>query len=259
GETWEIINSVLDVGPESFICEDFIDKDNGFSARYSGNIYRTKDGGYNWQSIGSSLHIRSMCFVNMNLGWGIIYPNNIYHTEDGGKTWTFDTDLPAVYLSDICYDGWDHIYVVGSWGFIARYTDPNLPKVRGGRYAEYAVDPKEKTTTEWGKLKMSTAFNIQPESTELYQNYPNPFNPETWIPFVLSDNANVEIAIYDISGKLIRKINLGYKPAGTYISQEKAVYWDGKNENGEKVTSGIYFYTIQAGNYTATRKMILIE
>ncbi len=72
---------------------------------------------------------------------------------------------------------------------------------------------------------------------KLLQNYPNPFNPETWIPYQLSKDSNVTIKIYDLKGQAIRTINLGYKPAGLYIDKNMAVYWDGKNDDGERVSS----------------------
>jgi steroid delta-isomerase-like uncharacterized protein len=98
---------------------------------------------------------------------------------------------------------------------------------------------------------------IIPEKTELLQNYPNPFNPETWIPFHLNSEASVSIRIYSIAGQLIRTLELGDRDAGIYISRSRAAYWDGKNEAGEQVASGVYFYTIQAGDFTATKKMII--
>lgn len=93
--------------------------------------------------------------------------------------------------------------------------------------------------------------------TKLYQNYPNPFNPETWIPYQLKGESEVKIMIYSLSGQLIRTLELGNKQHGLYLSRDIAAYWDGRNESGEQVTSGIYFYTIKAGNYTATMKMIV--
>jgi hypothetical protein len=98
-----------------------------------------------------------------------------------------------------------------------------------------------------------------PEHSALLQNYPNPFNPETWIPFQLSQSADVTLKIYDLSGQVIRKIDIGYKPAGTYTSSRKAIYWDGRNNFGEKVASGIYFYAVEAGSFNATRKMIIVK
>jgi len=91
------------------------------------------------------------------------------------------------------------------------------------------------------------------------QNYPNPFNPETWIPFQLSDDANVVISIYDISGQLVRKIGLGDVPAGSYLDKDRAVYWNGCNNAGEKVSSGLYFYQLQTGDYRATKRMLILK
>jgi PKD repeat protein len=102
-------------------------------------------------------------------------------------------------------------------------------------------------------------YNPMVEDTILLANYPNPFNPETWIPFQLKESSDVAITIYDQMGHLIKRINLGKKEAGRYVKKGDAVYWDGKNENGESVAGGLYFYTITAGNFKATRKMIVIK
>lgn len=109
------------------------------------------------------------------------------------------------------------------------------------------------------QLKNLVFSQLIPKHTTLLQNFPNPFNPETWIPFELIKPAEVTIHIYNLKGQLIRTVNLGHKQAGFYISKDKAAYWDGKNQSGERASSGIYFYTIRAGNFTATRKMILLK
>ncbi len=94
----------------------------------------------------------------------------------------------------------------------------------------------------------------------LLQNYPNPFNPETWIPYQLAEESEVKVRIYGMGGKLIRQLNLGYKPAGFYLNREKAAYWDGRrDDSGESVASGVYFYTFQAGDFTETKKMIVVR
>ena len=100
---------------------------------------------------------------------------------------------------------------------------------------------------------------ISPENTALLPNYPNPFNPETWIPYQLAEPADVTLKIYSTPGELIRTLELGYKPAGIYHSHNRAVYWDGKNQLGEPVASGIYFYTLSTGDFTATRKMLIVK
>ena len=96
-----------------------------------------------------------------------------------------------------------------------------------------------------------------PDETHLFTNYPNPFNPETWIPYQLSAPAGVSVSIYDVQGRLIRTLTLGHQPAGVYQSKERAAYWDGRNALGERVASGLYFYTLTAGDFTATRKMLI--
>ncbi|MFC1714384.1 Ig-like domain-containing protein [Candidatus Poribacteria bacterium] len=95
--------------------------------------------------------------------------------------------------------------------------------------------------------------------TRLEQNYPNPFNPETWIPYQLAQPSYVTIRIYRSTGELTRTLDLGTREAGFYADKMKAAYWDGRNDAGEQVSSGVYFYTIQAGGFAATRKMIVAK
>jgi len=96
---------------------------------------------------------------------------------------------------------------------------------------------------------------VIPIETSLLPNYPNPFNPETWIPYQLSEPAAVMVHIYAVNGSLIRRLTLGHQPAGTYENKNHAAYWDGRNTIGEPVASGVYFYTLIAGDFTTTRKM----
>jgi steroid delta-isomerase-like uncharacterized protein len=98
-----------------------------------------------------------------------------------------------------------------------------------------------------------------PDRTALLPNYPNPFNPETWIPFKLAEAEDVVIRIYDPSGKLIRTIDLGHRDAGFYLSRDRAACWDGRNELGERVSSGFYFYQLQVGDFSSTRKMLIVK
>lgn len=100
---------------------------------------------------------------------------------------------------------------------------------------------------------------LAPSETKLLQNYPNPGNPETWIPFELSQGTNVVIQIHDIGGKLVRRLDLGYREAGIYRSKRRAAYWDGKNDQGEKVASGVYIYQMMAGDRRFARKVIVVK
>ena len=101
--------------------------------------------------------------------------------------------------------------------------------------------------------------SLIPEETMLLANYPNPFNPETWIPYQLSEPAEVILRIYSVGGSLIRTLALGHMPTGIYQSRSRAAYWDGRNDVGESVASGIYFYTLTAGDFTATRKLLILK
>ena len=98
-----------------------------------------------------------------------------------------------------------------------------------------------------------------PAKTQLLRNYPNPFNPETWIPYRLAEDAFVVLTIYDGSGRVVRTLDVGHQTAGVYESRSKAVYWDGRNEVGEQVASGLYFYTLTAGDFSATRKTVILK
>ena len=100
---------------------------------------------------------------------------------------------------------------------------------------------------------------LVPQETVLLPNYPNPFNPETWIPYRLAEEAVVALTIYDSNGQVVRDIDVGYQPAAAYESRAKAIYWDGRNEFDEQVASGVYFYHLSAGDFSATRKMLILK
>ena len=106
-------------------------------------------------------------------------------------------------------------------------------------------------------LAALTRVEIPPRETVLLANYPNPFNPETWIPYQLSEAAAVTVTIHASDGKLVRTLDLGQVPAGIYQNRSRAAYWNGRNAQGEPVASGVYFYTLTAGDFKATRKMVI--
>ena len=115
-------------------------------------------------------------------------------------------------------------------------------------------------TSQRGILMLEQLLAVLiPKETSLLPNYPNPFNPETWIPYQLSEPVEVILHIYAVNGTLIRTLALGLQPAGIYHSKNRAAYWDGKNEVGEPVASGVYFYTLTTGEFTATRRMLILK
>ena len=101
--------------------------------------------------------------------------------------------------------------------------------------------------------------SLIPEETALLANYPNPFNPETWIPYQLAESADVMLTIYDTNGRLVRRLAVGHQAAGMYRSRSRAMYWDGRNQLGEPVASGLYFYTLTADEFSATRRMLILK
>ena len=101
--------------------------------------------------------------------------------------------------------------------------------------------------------------SLIPEETLLLRNYPNPFNPETWIPYQLAESAEVTLTIYDMNGQLVRRLEVGHQAAGMYRNRSRAAYWNGRNHLGESVASGLYFYTLIAGEFSATRRMLILK
>ena len=130
--------------------------------------------------------------------------------------------------------------------------------------ASIGVEPLRYTVTvedvRRSRIELPALFLQEiPRETELLRNYPNPFNPETWIPYRLAQDAFVTLTIYNGSGQVVRTLDIGHQAASIYESRSKAAYWDGRNDLGESVASGLYFYTLTAGDYSATRKMLILK
>jgi len=107
--------------------------------------------------------------------------------------------------------------------------------------------------------KINGEVRVIPSNFALLQNFPNPFNPDTWLPYKLASASPVSISIYNAKGQLIRTLHFGYQNAGVYVTKGKAAYWDGRDNVGEKVGSGVYFYTLQTGEFASTRKMVIVK
>ena len=115
-----------------------------------------------------------------------------------------------------------------------------------------------KITIQFLRLWLENA-NRSVATTKLLPNYPNPFNPETWIPYQLAEAADVNVKIYNVGGRLVRTVSVGFKPVGYYLTRERAVYWDGRNEIGESVSSGVYFIQFVAGDFTTTQRVVIVK
>ena len=166
------------------------------------------------------------------------------------------------------YTGWYKTRAADTWVEIGSANVTLTPPLQLGIYAGVAAGTGTLTvdyayfrsTVDAGVLAspmLQFAAMAAPRETTLLPNYPNPFNPETWIPYQLSSPADVTVHIYAVSGDLVRRLSLGHRAAGMYRGRSRAAYWDGRNEVGEPVASGVYFYTLTADDFTATRKMLI--
>ena len=162
---------------------------------------------------------------------------------------THKTDINADGKTDVL----DLIIVVVNFGaavFNPR-ADVNADGSVGGEDVRLVLDALE--------AKVAAAPQPAQITTALLPNYPNPFNPETWIPYQLAEPADVSLHIYAVDGQVVRKLDLGHSEAGRYIDRSRAAYWNGKNTLGEPVASGLYFYTLTAGKYVATRRLLILK
>ena len=159
----------------------------------------------------------------------------------------------------------DLVFVANAWGSVA--GAPTAGTVNAWlQLARQNVSDVVATPTPEGfsyarglQTLEQLAHALVPETTALLANYPNPFNPETWIPYQLSKAADVMIRIYAADGNVVQTLTLGHQDAGMYKNRTQAAYWDGKNELGETVASGLYFYTLTAGDFSATRRMLILK
>ena len=106
---------------------------------------------------------------------------------------------------------------------------------------------------------LASSETLIPDVSHLLANYPSPFNPETWIPYQLAKPADVTLTIYAVNRKMVRQLALGHQAAGVYQNRSRAAYWNGRNVQDERVASGVYFYTLKAGDFSATRKMVILK
>ena len=176
-------------------------------------------------------------------------------------------NLPADVNSDESVNILDLVLVAGRFGetMAGPSAQPQLPEtLTAAEVQSWLSDARSlevrDTITKRGIITLEQLLAaLTPRETELLANYPNPFNPETWIPYRLAEDALVTLTIYDLSGQVVRTLNVGHRIAAAYESQSKAIYWNGKNSLGEQVASGVYYYSLTAGEFSATRKMVILK
>ncbi len=161
----------------------------------------------------------------------------------------------------------DLILVAGMFDGVAAApsAQPQVPEtltaveVQGWLTDASALEIKDPIMKRGVMVLEQLLISLAPTETELLANYPNPFNPETWIPYRLAEDAFVTLTIYDLNGQIIRTLEVGHRIASAYENRSKTIHWDGRNDVGEQVASGVYFYTLTAGDFSATRKMLILK
>ena len=263
----------LDAAKQSFVGYSVAEDGEGFGIDgNSGYIVNTSAGGVvtftgtAWANKSNAVAAAPKVSTAKN-AWAFVVTSNLQHKETGATYTIVAKNLRTGVVATKKVAN-DKEYGSAVW------TDINRKSVvKAGDKIEIALLDKLGTIVSGPFQRTVTASDIhnaylsvqmkvgdlRPKETILGQNFPNPFNPETWIPYQLSRDANVTIQIYNVSGKSVRTLNLGHKSKGLYLTTSTAAYWNGKNSTGEDVASGIYFYTLQTANFSATRRMVILK
>ena len=180
------------------------------------------------------------------------HPNGEFLASTGRdrsvRLWDATLGLPLNILER--HTQWGRSVTISRGGILASAGDDYLIHLWDtGVMSDDAVDTAE--NSEVAAQRRTTA--------QLLPNFPNPFNPETWIPYHLEAAADVSLSIYNVSGRLVRTMELGYQSAGLYANRSDAIYWDGRNDHGEQVASGVYVYRLTAGEFSASRRMVIVK
>ena len=241
-----------------------------------------RDNGYGYLNLYRALYNRHYAIATISAGQSKYFTTNITSaTNDLGKVtlvWNAHVDnltelTPSVSNLDLyIYD-----YTSGLQGDLITSSvdsDDNVEQVLIDNTGRILIEVRGVTTQGSEEFTVASMYSLTTtspapaavrfESTEsdvitdeLGNNFPNPFNPETWIPFSIAKDADVKISIYDLQGQLVRSLDLGHRGSGRYFTKEKAAHWDGRNDQGERVASGPYFYYLSAGDFKATRKLVI--
>ncbi|MBI1927242.1 carboxypeptidase regulatory-like domain-containing protein [Candidatus Poribacteria bacterium] len=201
-------------------------------------------------------------------------------SKTSGKVWfsgtvtvngTFDIDATKTGDTKLKSDTYVHIFNQQGGNllqFVKFHTSCSQPLFIGDRFGSAKITncisekspnaaPPALSTVQIPELQIPQI--AIPQETRALANFPNPFNPETWIAYELAEDVNVSIQIYDVTGRRVRTLDLGQRAAGYYVDRAKAAYWDGRNDTGERVASGVYLYRLTAGNYAAMRRMLILK
>jgi photosystem II stability/assembly factor-like uncharacterized protein len=256
----------------------FLDDQAGWVVGQQGTILKTSNGGTTWsaQISGTTLWLRSVSFIDANTGW-VAGDEGVLKTTDGGAVWVKESISPPrsqksihVVAQGASIFGW----MVGSagtsyklstdgnsWSAQDRITINDLNSVhlvlQGGNLAAWAVGASGtilKAIDQTVEVEAPKQISSIPETFALHANFPNPFNPSTAIKYDLSQQVEVQLVIFDLTGRHVRTLVNQTQQAGRYV-----IIWDGRNEQGEALATGLYIYQLRAGNYMHARRMALVR
>jgi len=241
---------------------------DGETERPEGGIYKSTNGAESWQEANNGFPAFSTaveCLAINPLNSNILYAGTSPAKSWNKATKRIEEIFPGkgVFRSADRAESWEEMNAgltdLNIWSIA---IDPKNPRrvyagtsngvfviAQTGDFPWASVELEEKQIITLGKVKRNA----------LLQNYPNPFNPETWIPYLLAEPAEVTIQIYNVTGQVVRTLHIGRQDSGEYVSKGRAAHWDGRNNAGERVASGVYFYQIQAGNFTAMRRLAICK
>jgi hypothetical protein len=222
--------STWQYGSEPFFCFDFFGSNKviALGGDYEFGVVQAKsyNAGSDWQYdyLNTFGIPKGLSFRTESEGWAVLsIMAQFFYTLDTGNTWNILNVPDTSSLYDIVFTDPFHGYAVGTRGSVYRYN----PEVIG----------------------VINNQNGIPVRNTLFQNYPNPFNPVTTIEYYLIKPSEVRITVYDVSGKEIKKIFSGFKQAGRHFLRF----------NAEDLSSGLYLYKVEAGEYSETRKMVFLK
>ncbi len=228
------------------------------------DVYLVDSNGKRWEVTtenGEILEPSQRIFGDLNLDGVVNIQDLVIVSAKFGLKGRSSADVNGDGLVDIV----DLVLVANAFGANAAAPSLNpqiLEQLTAADVKEWLTQAQKITLTDPDYKRGITVLQqlhkaLIPKTTALLPNFPNPFNPETWIPYHLAKDADVTLHIYAMNGPLVRTLTLGHQAAGLYQNRSRAAYWDGKNEFGEKVATGVYFYTLTAGDFSATRKMLI--
>jgi photosystem II stability/assembly factor-like uncharacterized protein len=263
GIQWDSTN--FDAFPSSLF---FINETLGWAAGGT-NILKTNNGGESWNNQRfSGYWFDAICFVDSTFGWVCGQNGKVLNTTDGGQTWneqnsnTFE-NLISVYFTDK-NTGW----VVGEYGTIIKTIDGGTTWMQeqnvtsNDLYCIYFINSNLGWTCGrngiifhyTGSSSGTMSGDVIPLKEKLFQNYPNPFNPSTQINYSISKSEFVTLKVYDVLGNEVAALVNEEKPAGAYT-----VRFNSHSDEGQNLSSGVYFYRLKAGSYISTKKLILMK